>query len=114
MAAKKKVETKRVELKNMEEKLKKANIKSDDKEAENFRNQYREYTRLVKDTDEELRKETLKSYKTLSDRALKIIRDYAGNNNIQLVLDKSEAVRGPVLFGSPDFDITEQIVKQIN
>lgn len=114
LAAKKKVEAKRSELKGLEEKLKKAKVKEGDKEAEDFRNQYREYTRLVKDTDEDLRKETLKSYKTLSDKALKLIRAYASDNNLSLVLDKSEAVRGPVLFGSANFDITEEILKKVD
>jgi Skp family chaperone for outer membrane proteins len=39
------------------------------------------------------------------------IETYAKANKFDLVIDKSEKYRGPVLFGSPSADITEEILK---
>ncbi len=114
LAAKKQVDAKRSSLKALEDKLKAAKVKEDSKEADQYRESAKEYSRMVKDTEEDLRREFLKSNKTLTDKALKLVRDYASKNSYSLVLDKSEAVRGPVLFGSKSFDVTEDILKQVD
>lgn len=113
-AAASKLEVKRDELKRLEEKLKSKNISDDSKEAEGFRSQAREFERMVKDTREDLQKEFLKSNKGLTEKTLAAVQKYAAANKIDLVLDKSQAVRGPVLYAGPVFDITDEIVKAVN
>lgn len=110
----KKVEAPRAELEALEKKLKEAKVKNDSKEAEDFRSKYENYTKLVKESDEELRKEFMKTNKELTEKAVKVIEAYAKQNNIDLVLDHSEKVRGAVLYGSGGDDITDKIISEIN
>lgn len=112
--AAKKLESKRDALKQLEEKLKSKGVPDDSKEAEGFRAQAREFERMVKDTREDLQKEFMKSNKGLSDKTLTVVQKYASANKIDLVLDKSQAVRGPVLYAGQVFDITDDIVKAMN
>jgi len=111
---KEKLEGRRKGLEEADKKLKAGIIKADSKEAEKFRTDAREFTRLTRDSEEDLRKEFLKLNKTLTEKALKTIREYAQANKIDLVLDKAADGHGPVLVGSPSADITDEIVVQIN
>ncbi len=110
-----KVETKKKEVQAVEDKLK-ANPKIDDnsKEMDAYRNQARDFNRLVKDTEEDLKAQYLKVNKMLTDKAVGVIVDYAKDHNIDLVLDKSEAARGPVLYGNPETDITNSVIASLN
>lgn len=112
--AKKKAEAKLKDLKALEAKLKDAKVSADSKEAENFRAQAREYERFVKDTEEDIKKRFVKVNKEMTDKALAKIESYAKSNKIDLVLDKSEKYRGPVLFGVEAADITESVIASIN
>lgn len=111
--AKKKAEAKLKDLKALEAKLKDAKVSADSKEAESFRAQAREYERFVKDTEEEIKKRFVKVNKEMTDRALAKIESYAKSNKIDLVLDKSEKYRGPVLYGVEAADITESVIATI-
>ena len=113
-AAKKKLEDKQASLRTLEKSLKDAKVSEDSKEAENFRNQARDFSRMVKDTEEQLRKEFMKTNKALLDDTVKRVEQYAKKNSIQLVLDKSQQARGPVLFGVDSADITDQIIAELN
>jgi outer membrane protein len=112
--AKKKVDAKRTVLKGMEEKIKAGQIKEDSKEADAFKNDAREFARFVKDTEDDIRQRFMKTNKTLTDKALKIIKTYAASHSLDLVMDRSEGMRGPILFGSPSTDITDDIIKAMN
>lgn len=112
--AKKKLEAKRDALQQLEGKLKAQKVTDDSKEAENFRAQARDFDRMVKDTREDMQKEFIKSNKVLTDKTMSLVQKYAASNKIDLVLDKSEAIRGPVLYAGPVFDITDEIVKSMN
>lgn len=112
--AKAKIDAKRKPLQEMETKLKDKKISESSKEAEQFRVEARSFARFVKDTEEDLKKEYLRANKALTDSVLGEIRDYAKKKEIQMVLDKSELARGPVLFGSPRADITDDIIKALN
>ena len=112
--AKKTVETKRDALKAVEAKIKGGQIKEDSKEAENFKNDARELARMVRDTEDDLRKKFMKTNQTLTEAALKVVNNYATQNKFDLVLDKSDGIRGPVIFGAPTFDITDDVIHQIN
>jgi len=112
--AKKKVDAKRAALKGMEDKIKAGQIKEDSKEADAFKNDAREFARFVKDTEDDIRQRFMKTNKTLTDKALKIIKTYASSHSLDLVMDRSEGMRGPILFGSPSTDITDDIIKAMN
>ena len=112
--AKKKADDKRKSLQALEAKLKSKQVTEDSKEAEGFRNEARDYARFVKDTEDDLKKRFLKLNKDITDKALSKIQDYAKENKIDLVLDKSEKYRGPVLYGLSSVDITDQILRQMN
>ena len=112
--AKKKVEEKKKSLQAVEQKLKDGDIAEDSSEAKNFRNDARDFARFVKDTEGDLRNEFLKSNKTLTEKALNIIASYAKSNHIDMVIDRSDSSRGPVLYSTNTGDITESIIKQMN
>lgn len=114
LKAKAKIEDRRKVLKATEDKLKAASVSPDSKEAEKFRTDAREFARFVKDTDEDIKKEFLKTNKVLTDKALDLIKKYAQQHKIDLVLDKGEKGRGPVLFGDTSADITEDVIKSLN
>lgn len=113
-AAKKKLEERGKALKATEEKIKQGKIAEDSKEGEKFRADAKEFSRMVKDTDEDLKREFLKVNRTLTEHTLQAIEAYAKRNNIDLVLEKSEKGKSAVLFGDASYDITDAIVKSIN
>jgi Skp family chaperone for outer membrane proteins len=112
--AKKKVDDKKKSLQAMEQKIKDGAVAEDSTEAKNFRNDARDFARYVKDTEGDLRNEFLKSNKTLTEKALNIVANYAKTNNIDLVIDRSDSSRGPVLYSVNTADITEAIIKKMN
>lgn len=114
LKAKSEIENRRKPLKAMEDKIKSGSVAADSKEAEKFRVDAREFARFVKDKDEDLRKQFMKTNKELTDKALELVRGYAKKNNVDLVLDKGDKGRGPVLFGSEGADITDDIIKTLN
>lgn len=108
--AKKKADDKKKALQAMETKLKEKHVTEDSKEADNFRNEAKEYARFIKDTEEDLKKRYLKLNKEMADRTLTKIAEYAKANKIDLVLDKSDKYQGPLLYGVPSVDITDAIL----
>ena len=111
---KQQVEERRTMLRTLEQKLKTNSIDDDSKEADDFRSKARDFSRLVKDAEEEIRKEFLKGQKQLIDRALKIVDAHAKANNISLVLEKSSAAKSAVLYGDTSYDITDAVLTQMN
>lgn len=112
-AAKKKIEDKQAGLKAIEAKIKDGSIKEDSKEAEKYRSDAREFARLVKDTEDDLKKRFLKTNTILTEKAARLVRDYAEKHNYSLIFDRSEKNRGPVLFAQPATDVTDEIIKTI-
>jgi len=113
LEARKKVEAKRDALKALEEKIKNEGLSEESKEAEKFRAQAKDFSRFVKDSDEALKKDFLKSNKALTDKALTLVNNYAKKHELSMVLDKSESMRGPVLFGAPSYDITDEVLSEV-
>ena len=109
--ARKQIDAKKLALEATKQKLDDGKIKQDSKEAEKFRADARDFNRLLSDAKEDLHRDFLKSNQILTEKVLGLIKEYAKKNNIDLVLDRSEASRGPVLFGSSTYDITAEIVK---
>jgi Skp family chaperone for outer membrane proteins len=114
LKTKKDIEGKRSALKATEEKLKAAKVAEDSREAEAFRDDARAFARFVKDAEDDMKREFLKVNKELTERALTAIKRYAEANKIDLVLDKSEQARGPVLFGDKGADITAAIIADVS
>ena len=113
-SAKKKIDAEKTSLQKLEAELKKKGVKEDSAEAEQFRVKAREFSRIVKDNEEEVRSKFLKINRDLTDKAVKRIEAYAKSENIDIILDKSAQQRGPVLFGNPAVDITDSVLKSIN
>jgi len=109
--AKKKLEAKGKDLQALKTKLEEQKVSADSKEAESFRNQARDFERLRSDMKAELEKKYMKINKELTDKVMGQIKTYAKANKFDLVIDKSEKYRGPVLFGSQSADITDEILK---
>ncbi len=112
--AKKKVEDKKKSLQSLEQKIKDGSVSEDSEEAKEFKNEARDFSRFVKDTETDLRNEFLKSNKALTEKALNIIAQFAKSNNIDLVIDRSDNGRGPVLYSTNTSDITGEVIKKMN
>jgi Skp family chaperone for outer membrane proteins len=109
---KKKLDSKGKELQALKTKLEESKVAPDSKEAEKFRVQARDFERLRSDAKADLERSYMKANKDLTDKVLGKIEKYAKANNIDMVLDKSDKYRGPLLFGADTVDITEKILDE--
>lgn len=114
LEVRKKVESKKSALKDLEERIKSGKVGEDSKEADQYRAQMKDLDRMVKDSQDDLKKEFLKSNKELTEKALGLIKNVATQNHIDVVFDKSEASRGPVIFAGSITDITDTVTKTMN
>lgn len=112
--AQKKIDVRRNQLKELEAKLRSSGVGEDSKEALQFRSQARDLQKTIKDAEDDLRQQMMKMNKSLTDKTVDVIRNYAQSQKIDLVLDKSSQMQGPVLFGAQPYDITDQILQQLN
>jgi len=110
-AAKSKLEARGKDLQALKTKLEEQKVSAESKEAEGFREKARDFERMRADLKADLDKKYMKVNKELSDKVMGKIEAYAKTNNYDLVIDKSEKYRGPVLFGKPSADITDQILE---
>lgn len=108
---KKKLEAKGKELQELKTKLENSKVAADSKEAENFRNQVRDFERMRGDAKADLEKRYLKVNKELTDKVYAQIEKFAKANSYDLIIDKSDRYRGPILFGATSADVTEQVLK---
>jgi outer membrane protein len=113
-SAKGRVEKRRTTLKGKEESLRKAEAATDSNEMTQFRNEAKEFARMIKDEEENLRQKFVKVNNSLTQKAIKIIEDYAKAKDIDLVLEKSDKGRGPVLFSAKALDISDEILERLN
>jgi Skp family chaperone for outer membrane proteins len=79
-------------------------------DAEKFRKASRELQRYVRDTEEELKTELMEVRKTVTEQAFKKVTEVAKSKNLDIVLEKSEVARGPVLFAEGVTDITSTVL----
>ena len=112
--AKTKIEAKKGSITEMEKKIKEKGLGEDSKEVQEITGEIKNFNRMVKDAEDEIKKEFLKINKVLTEKALKIIDAYAEKKNLDLVIDRSDKTRGPVLFGSSGADITAEIIKEMD
>lgn len=108
--AKKKLEAKGKELQALKTKLEEQKVSADSKEAESFRSKAKDFERMRADMKADLEKRYLKVNKELSDKVMSKIEAFAKNNDYDLIVDKSEKYRGPILFGKSSADVTDQIL----
>lgn len=113
-ATREKLEKRRSELKALEKSIREKNLGESSPEVDQLRSQARAFEGMVRDAEDDIRKEYLKVNRSLSEKALKLVTNYAKQNNIDLVLDKGEQGRGPVLFGQSSLDITKDILEEMN
>jgi outer membrane protein len=83
-------------------------------DAEQFRKASRELQRYVRDTEEELKSELMEVRKTVTEQAFKKVKEVATSKKLDIVLEKSEITRGPVLFAEGVTDITSTVVSSMN
>jgi outer membrane protein len=109
--AKKKLEGKGKELQALKTKLEAQKVSADSKEAEDFRTKARSFENMRADIKADLEKRYLKINKELSEKVMSKIETYAKAKQYDLVIDKSEKYRGPVLYGNSSADITDDILR---
>ena len=109
-----KLEKRRSELKALEKSIREKGLGENAKEVDQLRSQARAFEGMVKDAEDDIRKEYMKVNRALSEKALRLVAEYAKKNKIDLVLDRGEQGRGPVLFGQSTFDITSIILEEMN
>ncbi|NBW40678.1 OmpH family outer membrane protein [bacterium] len=107
------IEKKRQALQDKEAALKARGVSPDSKEAEEFRQEAKDFGRLVKDTEEELKRKFLRSNTEITQKTLQVIEAYAKSNKIDLILEKGQEGKGAVLFGAPSVDITKEVIEKL-
>lgn len=112
--AKKLIEEKRIALKPLQDKAKNGSLVPKSKEAEQLKKQTQELVELMRQKEDELQKQFGASNKNLTEKAMKTVERYAKDNDIQIVLDRNEAIRSAVLYGDASFDITDKIIELNN
>jgi Skp family chaperone for outer membrane proteins len=110
---KKKLEAKGKELQAQKKKLEDAKVSAESKEAENFRNQVRDFERMRGDAKADLEKRYMKVNKELTEKVYSQIEKYAKANNYDLIIDKSDKYRGPILYGDNAVDVTDEVLKTV-
>lgn len=110
---KKKLEAKGKELQALKKKLEESKVSAESKEAENFRNQVRDFERMRGDAKADLEKRYMKVNKELTEKVYSQIEKYAKANNYDLIIDKSDKYRGPILYGDSSTDVTDQVLKLV-
>jgi Skp family chaperone for outer membrane proteins len=113
-SAKREIDSKRAELAKIESSLRERKVDPSSEEGDKFRAKVKDFERLVKDSEEKLRRDFLKTNNKLSAKVLKAVEEYASDNDIDLVLEKSGEGRSAVLYGQNSADITDSILDTLN
>lgn len=115
-SARKKLDERRVALEARQTKLKAAKVAEGSPEVAEYQKDAREFTRLVKDAEDEVRAAFMKSNRELTEAALKAIESYAKKEGYNLVLEhtaesQSSVAHGAVLFAEQGYDITDPVIQ---
>jgi Skp family chaperone for outer membrane proteins len=106
------ITSKREQLVEREEELKGKGVAENSPEVKKLQQDAKDFSRYVRDTEEELREKFMKFNRSLTVKAMKAVEEYARQQKIDLVFDKSSGERGPLLYGVVEADITEAIIKK--
>ena len=109
--AKDKIEEKKEELRDLEESAKDS---KDEDQLRELQREARNFERLVKDTDQDLKRKFIAINRDLTLKALNAVKKYAEEKGLDLVLDKNSSARGPLLYGSEEIDITEAVIDSMD
>ena len=93
--------------------LMKKNLSPDSEEVKKFRADLEKAEKDFLAKKESFENKARNVYKKLSDQVFKNIKTYAESKEIDIVLDKSSDVGGPVLYGKPEADITSDLMSQL-
>lgn len=74
-----------------------------------YRGKYRDYQRLVKDSQEDLRQEDSELTSKIVTMLLKVVQKVGARGDYMLVLEKKS-----VLFAAQSIDITDEVVREMN
>ncbi len=110
--AKQEIDKRRSRVQALEAKAKQQGAPADAEDQ--LRAAIRDYERTVSDSEEDLKREFLKINRELTGKVMQAVKAYASKNKIDLVLDKSAKGIGPVLYGTPAADITDEVLKEIS
>lgn len=113
-AARSKLEEDRKTLSALEGQIREKKLAEDSKEVQKFKDQARDFSRKARDMEDELKEKFIRVNKEITEKALRLVNKFAKENNLDLVLDKGEMMRGPVIYGLPSRDITPDIIKALN
>lgn len=108
--AQKNIEQKQSELQKLESSLREKKVDPASEEGTRFRVKIKEFERYVKDKEEELKRDFFQANQKLGKVVFDAIEKYAKSHQIDLVLEKSRAQGGPVLFGTGKADITDEVL----
>jgi Skp family chaperone for outer membrane proteins len=65
------------------------------------------------DAKADLEKRYMKVNKELTEKVYGQIEKYAKANNYDLIIDKSDKYRGPILYGDSSADVTDEVLKMV-
>jgi Skp family chaperone for outer membrane proteins len=65
------------------------------------------------DAKADLEKRYMKVNKDLTEKVYSQIEKYAKANNYDLIIDKSDKYRGPILYGDTAVDVTDEVLKTV-
>ncbi len=69
---------------------------------------------FVNDSKENIKRKFSETNNVLIKKVMEIVKDYAEDNDIDLVLDKNSLVLGVVVFSENAIDITDALTKLVN
>jgi outer membrane protein len=103
------IETRETELKQLQDSLEKAaaTLSEDTRKDRElaYQNKYRDYQRLVKDSQDDLRREDAELTNRILKSLLEVVEQVGKSGNYTLVLEKKS-----VLYAADQIDITDQVV----
>lgn len=112
--AKATIESKRAAIKPLQDKLRSGTLDPKSEEAAKLRKASAELLELMKQEESKLQKEFSDMNKSISEKIAKSVASYSTEHKINLVLDKGESSRTGVIFAEKTFDITADIISDIN
>ncbi|OGP86954.1 MAG: hypothetical protein A2Y95_04110 [Deltaproteobacteria bacterium RBG_13_65_10] len=107
------IEARETELKQLQDSLEKAAATLSDEARKDreigYQSKYRDYQRLVKDSQDDLRREDAELTNRILKNLLEVVEQVGRSGNYTLVLEKKS-----VLYAAQQIDITDQVVAAMN
>ncbi len=95
--------------------LEKQYASTSDKElGKKLEKEVRDLKLFVSDSKDTIKRKFEETNKKLIKNVMEVVKDYAEDNGIDLVLDKNSVVLGVVVFNENTLDITNELIKKVN